>query len=879
MGVNDIRVIEFGTYLSASLVGRYMADAGFDVTSIMKPLNTKKHCDEYGYMKPMIYHLHKGKRRLLIDLKTNVEEAKALIKDCHVLVENFKPGCMQALGLGVEDCARLNPDLIYVSIPGYASDDERFVNVKAWDSIIMASSGVFSDMGLNRTLLGVECSFSGLKMPSIYASLYASSAIVSALFDSSLGRRIEVPLASCITEALVHNSIEFPLHDSYKNLRQLRIQEQRFPINLQELEALIDPFFSKYKCLDNRPIYVVCPSHTRHQKDLLDCLGILDQVSRIIPQKINPYNSENPYHGFGSGRLTQDEANMVRSLMQHAIASKTSYEWERILGKRNVPCIAHKSMDEWMATSHARDSGLVDENGGIGPVQWHRVVKSAQVPCEKRFKDLKIIDLTNVIAGPTIGAMLARLGANVTKIDPVNPFYGPTVTIVYGVVVNIGKKSLLLDISTPAGRGLLNEMIKESDAIVVNNTLDALKRIGLTHAELVELNPDIILMQFDAWSGHLESGEYANFVGYDDNVQAGIGIMERFGGDLDHVEEHAHIGTIDVIAGVAGSFALIVALLRRKLDMIITTARTSLAAVGQYLQYDFIFQRYEHIGKGTECKGFNPLYRYYKTRDAYIMTVVGMIRNKNRLDRLTDTIFGSEDCEVALGAMTSEDAIKHLRSFDCEAVKIQSLVQLKKEFTSARLDRQKTYQFLEQCNHPIGRLVIVPPIAIRFDKHTYSLGFSPKYGAQTFEILDKYTKTHLLITGDASTAYSRNYLPYTERCGKCNRAHAVIQLYCSHKFCHLCMCAADRQCYVCGRPHEMDVARIRQSVFEWTNAYNRWRRGEPSGSRDIHRVLAGDRTVTKSQSQPCLKTVAQSTSLTSNGSFCAGQTDKSGTKA
>ena len=108
-----------------------MADAGFDVTSIMKPLNTKKHCDEYEYMKPMIYHLHKGKRRLLIDLKTNVEEAKALIKDCHVLVENFKPGCMQTLGLGVEDCARLNPDLIYVSIPGYASDDERFVNVKA----------------------------------------------------------------------------------------------------------------------------------------------------------------------------------------------------------------------------------------------------------------------------------------------------------------------------------------------------------------------------------------------------------------------------------------------------------------------------------------------------------------------------------------------------------------------------------------------------------------------------------------------------------------------------------------------------------------------------------------------------------------------------
>ena len=60
----------------------------------------------------------------------------------------------------------------------------------------MAASGVFCDMGLNRTLLGVKASFSSLHLPSTYASIFGAFAVMTAVFDERHGERIVVPLAS-----------------------------------------------------------------------------------------------------------------------------------------------------------------------------------------------------------------------------------------------------------------------------------------------------------------------------------------------------------------------------------------------------------------------------------------------------------------------------------------------------------------------------------------------------------------------------------------------------------------------------------------------------------------------------------------------------------
>ncbi len=106
--------------------------------------------------------------------------------------------------------------------------------------------------------------------------------------------------------------------------------------------------------------------------------------------------------------------------------------------------------------------------------------------------------------------------------------------------------------------------------------------------------------------------------------------MARFGGSLQTPEEHAHLGTVDMMAGYLGAFAALVGIHAAERRGAFTHVETSLAATAQFLQlplmYDFEGRQPFDEPSGPEAKGEHALYRLYRASDGWIF--IGLRRDQ-----------------------------------------------------------------------------------------------------------------------------------------------------------------------------------------------------------------------------------------------------------
>ena len=156
---------------------------------------------------------------------------------------------------------------------------------------------------------------------------------------------------------------------------------------------------------------------------------------------------------------------------------RPSHEWEALFGEAKAPATAQRSTHEWLDDPHALASGLVieveDHKHGtmrqMGNMAWLAndagSLKKQGSPKPDDFREflasvesepprisgsgngaggwldgLRVLDLTNVIAGPTIGSTLVRFGAEVTLVQPVSPSVDPWNAVVFGLHAQRGKE-------------------------------------------------------------------------------------------------------------------------------------------------------------------------------------------------------------------------------------------------------------------------------------------------------------------------------------------------------------------------------------------------------------------------------------------------------
>ncbi|HEX7346122.1 MAG TPA: CoA transferase, partial [Candidatus Limnocylindrales bacterium] len=215
------------------------------------------------------------------------------------------------------------------------------------------------------------------------------------------------------------------------------------------------------------------------------------------------------------------------------------------------------------------------------------------LPTRGPLAGIRVIDLSTVLAGPYATMVLADLGADVIKVEPPDgdatrgwgpPWVGDlaagTRTAAYYLAVNRNKRSLRLDLKSPAGADVLRRLLGRGDVLVENLRPGSLDRLGFDDATLEALNPGLVHL---AISGYGTTGPAANRPGYDFVIQAVGGLMS-ITGDPDRDAGHptkVGVAISDVVTGLYAAIGILAALIAR--DHAGTGQRVDVSLLGSTL--------------------------------------------------------------------------------------------------------------------------------------------------------------------------------------------------------------------------------------------------------------------------------------------------------
>jgi formyl-CoA transferase len=145
---------------------------------------------------------------------------------------------------------------------------------------------------------------------------------------------------------------------------------------------------------------------------------------------------------------------------------------------------------------------------------------------------VKVIEFSEIVAGPVAGMLLSDLGAEVTKIEPPwgDPWRHHEATVpgearVFASV-NRGKRSITLDLTSPDGRSIVHRLAADADVLVHNHRPDVPQKLGIDYATLSSINPRLIYCEVSAYG---EYGPDSGTPGYDIVMQGYSGLLSGEG--------------------------------------------------------------------------------------------------------------------------------------------------------------------------------------------------------------------------------------------------------------------------------------------------------------------------------------------------------------
>ncbi|QJY47392.1 CaiB/BaiF CoA transferase family protein [Pseudonocardia broussonetiae] len=621
--LDGLRVVDLGQWLAAPLVAAWLADAGADVVRVDPPGGPR-------WAHPADAVLQRGKRSIVLDLRSDgdLDVAQQLVARADVVLESFRPGVMDRLGLGAEAMTTAHPRLLYCSIPGFSADDPR-AGLPGWEGVVESAAGLYLFPGCRpMDYVGHrdgEPIFSALPLASAYGAFVAAHSIAAALVArerSGRGQRIEVPLFDAAFELIGANVMQ---------------TERPRPPTTAPKVTLESPQLGHYRCADGKWLEL-CLFQDQHLRWFADT---------FLPQ-------EHIDDGMGDAdRMLTDPDLQVRARERYArlLATRPAREWEIAINDESGASAALcQTAEEWLTTdSHARDSGAVidldDHEYGTTaqagfPVRMSRTPWSVAFPRRPLDADraeilgelarpeptpadppatpgddpaqalagVRVLDMAQVLAGPTVGRILAEYGAEVVKVHSLLDRQ-----LAMHLYTNSGKSSVMLDLKTAEGMDVFRTLSADADIVVQNFTRGVADRMGIGEQSVRTYNPDVVYVSISAF-GH--EGYRGGWRGREQLGQGPTGIQVRVGGDGEPVMSPYPLN--DYGSGNLAAFGALLALYHRMRGGEGQHVQSSLTHSATFLQLPFMVAfpgREWDEPAGPRARGWGPFDRLYAGSD------------------------------------------------------------------------------------------------------------------------------------------------------------------------------------------------------------------------------------------------------------------------
>lgn len=684
--LTGIRVLDLSRGQQGAVATMILSDYGAEVIKVEPPKG-----DPYR-MKPAWRVWNRGKKGIVLDLETPTgrEQAIRLAQNADILVESFRPGVADRLGIGYVAMAKANPALIYCSITGWGQKG-RLSHYKDYEPLIVAKAGRMYGLG---GLVSSERrpTYAAVQVSSWGTETAAIRGILAALHVRQTTGRGQWVQTSILQGTMCHD---------FQGLigRQLsRKYPKRFTDTSENVNYLLPGGFTYFtaRTKDGRWMQMA-NNNPRLFEAYMKCIGLgdlyKDERFAKMPDTVKPEHKE-----------------ALREAILNRMLEKTAAEWIEIFVKDgNVGAepfaTVQQAMDHPQMVYNKQFVEVQDPEVGklkmvgllgelrstpgqvqgpaptlgqhtaevLGSLSRQPVVvgggSNGHGAAPKHpLEGVTVLDLSAIHAGPLSAMFMADLGARVIHVDP-TPEKMPREDRAGPMPVRLsaGKENIQMDLQTLEGQEILHKLIPKADIIFHNFRLGVPERLKFDYETCKALNPKIIHVYMGVYG---DKGPYARRPGAHPIPGSMLGGALLQAGptmpppadavlSMDELKEahrwmmKANEGNVDQTAGFGVSAAMMLALVAR--DRTGLGQSVSIPMISSY-SFAHAEEAFDYAGRppreilDSECHGLNALWRLYRTdNEGWVMLACqfdeeweALCKATGRADLLKDLRFKTE---------------------------------------------------------------------------------------------------------------------------------------------------------------------------------------------------------------------------------------------